>query len=350
MLNPITNNKNYLINYAIVWSIIIGAHFAILYSYYHISVFIALLDSLLFNIFFAFLGLSLWNVVRYSHSKANFISLLSSHLVSSLVIVGLWLLTGYVILKYTIDAPAYIDFLNGSFPWRIVSGIFYYSAFTLVYYLVLYYHDMQEGAKQKIELTSMLKEAELTALKHQINPHFLFNSLNSVSALTISSPEKAQEMIIKLSDYLRYSLNQEDFQVTSLEKELDNIKLYLEIEKIRFGQRLDFQFECEPETLKARIPAMILQPLFENAIKHGVYESTKTIHIKLDCNLKDQKLNLKIKNNFDLEAKSTKGAGIGLNNIKERLFLLYKDNQLLKTEQSLDHFIVTLSIPQNESI
>lgn len=350
MLNPITSNKNYLKNYAIVWSIIIGAHFAVMYTYYNIAVLIALLDSFLFNIFFAFLGLSLWNVVRYNKSNSNFIRLLSGHLVSSLIIVSLWLLTGYVILKYTIQDPIYLEFLDGSFPWRIISGIFYYSGFTLGYYVVLYYLDIQENIKQEAKLKTLLKEVELSALKHQINPHFLFNSLNSVSSLTITSPEKAQDMIIKLSDYLRYSLSHEDHQITDLEKELENIKLYLEIEKIRFGNRLDFQFECEDETLAAKIPVMILQPLFENAIKHGVYESTETINIKLECALQEQTLILKIQNNFDSESKPTKGAGIGIKNIKDRLFLLYKDNNLLNIEKSEHHFLVTINIPQNENI
>ena len=139
MLNPITSNKQYLINYGIVWSIIIGAHFAVLHWYYQFSFGISIVDSLLFNVFFAFLGISLWYLVRYNKSNQNFISLLTSHLVSSLLIIGFWLLSGYLILKYSINDADYALFLDSSFPWRIVSGMFYYSLFILVYYVVVYY-------------------------------------------------------------------------------------------------------------------------------------------------------------------------------------------------------------------
>ena len=350
MSNPISSNRKYLINYALVWFVIIGAHFAVMYAYYDIPVSVALLDSFVFNVFFAFLGISLWYVVRYNKSNDGFLALLTSHLVASLVVIGLWLVSGYLVLKHAIDDANYIQFLDDSFPWRIISGLFYYSVFILGYYVVVYYKDIQDNIKEEEKLKTLLKEVELSALKHQINPHFLFNSLNSITSLTITSPVKAQEMIIKLSDYLRYSLSKEDEQITSLETELDNIRLYLEIEKIRFGNRLDFQFDCNEEVMGTKIPAMILQPLFENAIKHGVYESTETILIKLNCSIDSGALLLTIHNNYDSSSKPTKGAGIGLKNIQDRLFLLYKAYDLVNIKKSLDSFTVTIKIPQNDSI
>ena len=347
MLNPITSNKKYLINYAIVWSIIIGAHFAVLHWYYNFSITISLTDSLLFNVFFAFLGISLWYLVRYNKASQNFIVLFASHVVASLLIIGMWLISGYLILKYAINDSYYLVFLDGSFPWRIVSGVFYYSLFILVYYVVVYYQDIQQKIKAEAYLKTLIKEVELNALKNQINPHFLFNSLNSVSSLTITSPEKAQEMIIKLSEYLRYSLSNEEQQITTLKTELENIKLYLEIEKIRFGERLNFQFNCDDAALKATIPAMILQPLFENAIKHGVYESVDTIEVVLDVELNQNTLQILLTNDFDPDAKQTKGEGIGLKNTKERLFLIYKANNLLRMHPSENKFTIDLTIPQN---
>ncbi len=348
MLNPITSNKQYLINYGIVWSIIIGAHFAVLHWYYQFSFGISIVDSLLFNVFFAFLGISLWYLVRYNKSNQNFISLLTSHLVSSLLIIGFWLLSGYLILKYSINDADYALFLDSSFPWRIVSGMFYYSLFILVYYVVVYYQDIQHKIKEESTLKTLIKEVELNALKNQINPHFLFNSLNSVSSLTITSPERAQEMIIKLSEYLRYSLSNKEQQVTTLETELENIKLYLEIEKIRFGDRLSFQFNCDNASLKATIPAMILQPLFENAIKHGVYESVETVDVVFNVKLHQSNLNISLVNDFDPEAKKTKGEGIGLKNTRERLFLIYKKNDILRINKAENKFIIDLNIPQND--
>lgn len=209
-----------------VWLLIIGAHFAVLHWYYLLSIRFSLADSFLFNTFFAFLGISLWYVVRYNKTNSKFFSLFTSHAVSSLLLIGFWLITGYVILKYAISDSTYLSFLDRSFPWRIVSGIFYYAAFILIYYVIIYYNDIQEKIKQEAHLNTLLKEIELSALKNQINPHFLFNSLNSISSLTMSSPQKAQEMIIQLSDYLRYSLSNNDRQIATLETELENIKLY----------------------------------------------------------------------------------------------------------------------------
>lgn len=348
MLNPITSNKKYLINYAAVWSIIIGAHFAVLHWYYEFSIGISAVDSLLFNVFFAFLGISLWYLVRYNKANQSFIVLFTSHVVSSLLIIGLWLVSGYLILKYAVDDLQYSTFLDGSFPWRIASGVFYYSLFILVYYVVVYYQDIQKKVKEEANLKTLVKEVELNALKNQINPHFLFNSLNSISSLTITSPEKAQEMIIKLAEYLRYSLSNEEQQETTLQTELENIKLYLEIEKVRFGDRLNFQFNCPDETLKAKIPAMILQPLFENAIKHGVYESVETIDVTFDAGLNAKELHVCLGNGFDPEAKKTKGEGIGLKNTRERLFLIYKRNDILTMKKSDNKFTVDLKIPQND--
>ncbi|MCB9174276.1 MAG: histidine kinase [Flavobacteriales bacterium] len=346
MLNPITSNKKYLLNYAAVWFIIIGAHFAVLHWYYHISIKIAIVDSLLFNIFFAFLGISLWYVVRYNKTSKNFVALFASHLVSSLIIIGLWLISGYLILKYAVSDDFYLLFLEGSFPWRIISGIFYYLAFILVYYVVVFYQDNQERIKQEFKLKTVLKEVELSALKNQINPHFLFNSLNSISSLTITSPEKAQDMIIKLSEYLRYALSNENEQVTTMGMELDNIKLYLEIEKIRFGKRLDFKLNINNNYLTAKVPAMILQPIFENAIKHGVYESVEPIAIVMDTKIEDNTLFITVVNDYDASAKQTKGEGIGLKNIQERLFLIYRKRDLLTTEKSQHLFKLNIKIPQ----
>ncbi len=347
MLNPITNNKKYLLNYVIIWFVIIGVHFAVLHWYYQIPFYICAFDSILFNTFFAFLGISLWYVVRYNKPKSNFVYLLLNHGVSALIIVGFWLISGYLILRYAINNVHYLSFLDSSFPWRIVSGIFYYSAFILVYYVVVYYQDIQEKVKQEANLKTLIKEAELKALKNQINPHFLFNSLNSVSSLTLNSPLKAQEMIIKLSEYLRYSLKNGEQNLVVLKTEIANIKLYLEIEKIRFGTRLNFNFKNIKQYADKKIPAMILQPLIENAIKHGVYESTTPININLTCQLLNQKLAITISNEFNPKSKIKTGEGVGLKNIQQRLFLTYKQTNLVSINKTANTFTVGIKFPQN---
>ena len=136
-------------------------------------------------------------------------------------------------------------------------------------------------------------------LRSQINPHFLFNSLNSVSSLTITDPDKARMMVIKLSELMRYALSRKDEQPVTLQSELDNLRLYLDIEKVRFGDRLEIEEKIDPGCLRAMLPVMILQPLYENAIKHGVYESTKKVMIRTSVQFVSSFVEIAIINTLD---------------------------------------------------
>jgi LytS/YehU family sensor histidine kinase len=232
-----------------------------------------------------------------------------------------------------------------SIPYRIVIGGLFYVMLCLAYYLVVYNNNLQEKMIEGARLNELLKESELNMLRSQINPHFLFNSLNSISSLTISDPEKAREMLIKLSDFLRYSVSTNAAGFTSLEKEMTNIQRYLEIEKVRFGDKLIFGFKMEGNCKDNKIPAMLLQPLFENAIKHGVYESTEQVKIEMDCRYAGGCLEIEIWNDFEPGARARKGAGVGLKNIKERLRLLYKSDSLMKTSIEGHKYLVSLCLP-----
>ena len=203
--------------------------------------------------------------------------------------------------------------------------------------------------KVESRLREVLKETELNMLKSQINPHFLFNSLNSISSLTITNPDKARDMVIKLSDFLRYSVSHNATSFTTMEKEMANIRRYLEIEKVRFGDKLLFSFNFEGACRNHQIPVMLLQPLFENAIKHGVYESTEQVSIAMNCEYKEGYLEISIINDFDPQAHARKGTGIGLNNIRERLRLLYKNDKLIRTVVEGTRFSVFLSLPNTEN-
>jgi LytS/YehU family sensor histidine kinase len=162
------------------------------------------------------------------------------------------------------------------------------------------------------------------------------------------NPARAQDMIIKLSDFMRYSLSQADHTMTTLKKEIENSVRYLEIEKVRFGQKLMYQIICEDITsLDKLIPIMLLQPLYENAVKHGVYESTQQVSIITKVVLINDELHISIKNDFDPEAFSRRGEGIGLKNINDRLKLIYHNNQLLTVIKNENTFEVKLIIPQN---
>jgi LytS/YehU family sensor histidine kinase len=182
-------------------------------------------------------------------------------------------------------------------------------------------------------------------LRSQINPHFLFNSLNSVSSLTITNPDKAREMVIKLSEFMRYALSRKDDLPVTLQSELDNLRLYLDIEKVRFGKRLVIKENIDPACMGATLPVMILQPLYENAIKHGVYETTREVTINTNVLCTGDFVEILISNNFDPEAKPVKGTGTGLTNVIRRLELMYGNKAVLKTEKLSDSFSVKIYLP-----
>jgi len=155
-------------------------------------------------------------------------------------------------------------------------------------------------------------------------------------------------MVIKLSDFLRYSVSTNISRFTTFQNELANIKRYLEIEKVRFGEKLQFEFILEGPCKDHKIPLMLLQPLFENAIKHGVYESTEQVKIEMDCKYIPGYLEIIIWNDFDPNAHARKGTGLGLKNIRERLRLLNKTDTLLRTSVEGTKFFVFLSLPNIE--
>lgn len=324
-------------------------HVFILQSLYLITIESAIIDGLFFNISFALLGLAIWYIVAYSKpDKKTAINQFINHFSSASIILVIWIAGCSAILKSIINEPAYLKFFDSSIAWRIVSGVFFYSIIVLIYYMIIYYNNQQEQAVREAKLNDIVKQVELDSLRSQINPHFLFNSLNSISSLTITNPEKAQEMIIKLSDFLRFSIRQPENNTTTLQVELENIKRYLDIEQIRFGSKLIKEYDVDEACLNHELPSMILQPLYENAVKHGVYESTEPITITTSCKMNGNFLQIIIRNNFDPTARSRKGAGIGLKNIKDRLHLIYGSSELLKTTIEGSVFIAELAIPIKE--
>jgi LytS/YehU family sensor histidine kinase len=243
----------------------------------------------------------------------------------------------------------YQNFFYKTILWRFLAGIMLYAIVVSFYYLVSYYSESQERALKESALKNLVTQAELKSLKFQINPHFIFNSLNSMSALTELNPKKAKEMIIKLADFLRYILATNDREKNKLSEELKNIRLYLEIEKIRFEDKFSYSEEISEQCSTAEIPNMILQPLFENVIKHAVYETFESVHLTIKCSLDDNYLKIHLQNNFDESSKPRKGTGVGLKNINDRLNLIYRRNDLMEVKKEKGIFSVTLFIPiENE--
>jgi two-component system LytT family sensor kinase len=207
--------------------------------------------------------------------------------------------------------------------------------------------EQQIMNERKIDSERLSREAELFKLRQQLQPHFLFNSLNSISALTGTQPEKATHMIQQLSDFLRGTLKKDDQQWSTLEEEIEYLRLYLDIEKVRFGHRLQTEIIYTDEVLLLKLPSLLLQPVVENAIKFGLYDTTGDVLIKLEATAENNYLKIIVKNPFDAEtSQPLKGTGFGLSSIQRRLFLLFARQDLLKTQKDKTNFITTILIPQ----
>lgn len=245
------------------------------------------------------------------------------------------------------DEPEYLKFVE---QWWIVRGLFAWlmiSFITAITWMWFYIREQQEQQLRNADAEKLMREAELASLRQQLQPHFLFNSLNSISALAGTRPEEARRMIQQLSDFLRGTIKRDDLQMIDLQEELHHLNLYLEIEKVRFGHRLTTSIESSDDALKLRLPSLLLQPIVENAIKFGLYDTTGEILISIHANADAGALHLKVENPFDpTTAQPRQGTGFGLSSIQRRLYLLFGRNDLLKTHQRENTFITEVRIPQ----
>jgi two-component system, LytTR family, sensor kinase len=348
MQNPILSKKFGVFVFIIWWSIAALAQFSTLYFVYELKPEIAIIDSLIFNIIFAILSIGIWYWVRYSDfEKQKVLSITLNHLAAATLSILTWVTISSFILKNIFPSEiSYIDILKTSLPWRIAIGTFYYILISLVYYLIIYIQNFREQTMRDSEVKTLVRDAELNWLKHQINPHFLFNSLNSISSLTMSNPEKAQEMVIRLSDLLRYSLKQSSQSLVTINDEISNCIKYLDIEKVRFGKRLSYRLNAPENVMSFQVPAMILQPLFENAIKHGIATTSEPGEVNADFELNQNSLKIIIKNTMSLETQTVKGMGVGLVNIARRLSLLYGMNDLIQSKVNENLYTVEVTIPK----
>jgi two-component system, LytTR family, sensor kinase len=343
--HPFISNSRLAFYYVLTWFAILSGSVLLKWLAYGFDPGLAVAEAFALPFTFAIIGASIWYVIKYS-TLENYSAgrIILSHFIAATIIVFIWLYLGVVIIKLL--HPYAEQWIDNNLAANIFSGYMLYLTYVIFFYAVNYYQGFKEKLRNEGKLKSLVKEAELHALKSQINPHFLFNSLNSISSLTMTDPAKAQEMVINLSALMRYSLKHDQIDKVPFSEELNNNKLYLQIEKVRFGKKLNPVFEIDENCLDALIPNMILQPLYENAIKYGVYEATEPVDIVTRTTCKNDILEIIITNNYDPDSISKKGEGIGLRNIRDRLQIIYNNPMLMKVEDNKKEFKVTLAIPQ----
>lgn len=235
---------------------------------------------------------------------------------------------------------------NAFSPYYFHQGLTIYWTTLVVAHALYYYRGLRKGEAQTARLTAQLAQAQLQALKMQIHPHFLFNTLNSIAALLHKDVEAADRMIARLGDFLRLTLKSSDAQTVDFEQELEFLKCYLDIEHIRFQDRLTVDLDIDPHALKATVPNLILQPIVENAVRHGVARQTSHGHITIRARREGERLIMTVEDNGPgLKVKSN-GSGIGISNTRARLEQFYGSDFSFQIANSTERGAsVTLDVP-----
>jgi sensor histidine kinase YesM len=246
-----------------------------------------------------------------------------------------------------IDDKIYKDFLIQSLVIRFFIGFLLVGCMAMVSVLFYGQLDQKKNDKRKADAERLAREAELYNLRQQLQPHFLFNSLNSINALIGIRPDEARKMIHQLSDFLRGTLKKDDQEAVTLAEELAHLQLYLDIEKVRFGHRLITEISCDKQSGTCKLPAMLLQPIVENSIKFGLYDTTEAVTISIRAEVTDNYLVLMVQNPYDAQTTRPRaGTGFGLSGVQRRLYLLFARNDLVETHADDNIFTTTIKIPQ----
>ena len=353
MKHPLLDSNKKIIVWWLAWLVLAVCQSLLIYFVYGSKIDAAIFDGALSMILFGLLGLAIWFPVRYilRGGSQAYQTVFNVILTGSVTILAWLFITRFLVKALVTEKMDYVIFWHSSLVFRLTAGILIYFVIILVYYLFLSAAQLAEKASRQAQLEAQVRNGELMMLRSQINPHFLFNSLNSISSLTVTDPLKAREMIVKLSDFMRYSLSSRNDQPVTLRNELQSLRLYLQIEKIRFGDRLSIEEDITPEAYNTLMPGMLLQPLYENAIKHGVYESTGEVVIRTTAVVEDGFVVISIENDVDTEAVVTrKGAGIGLKNVSSRLELFFGDKANMTVNHAEDSFSVILRFPYRATL
>jgi len=268
--------------------------------------------------------------------------LFGQHVLAAIVVSGAVLFIARLIASGFSDVrPGIAERFHAASPVLAVMVAMIYLLSIAMHYVVI---EAQTSRRSEL----LAREAQLRALKAQVNPHFLFNSLNSISALTASDPMRAREMCIQLADFLRTSLRLGERAAIPFRDELELTRMYLGVEKVRFGQRLQISLDVASACGDCEVPALLIQPLVENAVKHGIALLDQGGEILMLGRLGKDGLRFIIENPYDPAAPASR-SGIGLANVRQRLEARYGNAARLEVEASEDVYRVTLILPVKPS-
>jgi two-component system, LytTR family, sensor histidine kinase AlgZ len=301
-------------------------------------------------LFYAFACLSAWYPCRATPiDRTATERLLATHLGGAIVVAGFWVFIAWILAWILSSSVNSFRGMNAHFyaelPVVFVAGILLYLLSVAFYYVLIALEASRKAEARVLQMSILAREAELKALKAQVNPHFLFNSLNSISALTTSDPAKAREMCILLGDFLRRTLGLGEKSAIPLEEEISLVHAFLAVEKTRYGARLRMEEDIAKDALAVDVPPLLLQPLVENAIAHGIANLIDGGWIRLDVRCDNGAVSIVVENLFDPEAPLRRRNGVGLANVRQRLATRYGNRASFAATTEGNRFRVAITLP-----
>lgn len=298
---------------------------------------------------YAFVCLSAWYPCRATPlEQSGFGKLLLTHLTAAVVLSAIWIQMAKGLASALVHWVGFIGLdqrLAKYIPLLWVTGVLLYVLSVTFYYVLLAEQASREAQGRALEARVLARDAELKALRAQVNPHFLFNCLHSISALTSADSAKAREMCILLADFLRTTLRLGAKETITLEEELALVRNYFAIEKVRFGDRVRIEEEASRDAMEVLLPPLLLQPLVENAIRHGIGNLPEGGVIRLSARCANDGVSIQVENSFDPETPSSLKTGLGLDNIRQRLNTRYGDDASISVNTAGNRFLVNLRLP-----
>jgi len=294
------------------------------------------------------LGISITHIYRLTIKRLNWLELPLNKIIPRTLVAVLVMSVVMVVLSVQLEyltisrIQKLFDKIGGAPEWFLAGGFLNWGKnlllWSVIYHMYQYFSQSKKNEIERVQLESSVKEFEAKILRAQMNPHFMFNALNSIRALIYEDPNKAKEALTQLSGLLRNSLLSDRQKTVSLNEELKTVQDYLSLEKIRYEDRLQVQTNIRPDTLNVQVPPMMVQTLVENAVKHGISKPLKGGFISIDAQLERNFLNLTIRNTGQL-VKAMNADGVGLLNTSQRLSLIYGVGASFTISQETDQVV-----------
>jgi len=348
-MHPLLSDRTALVLYLIVFLVIGLILAALLTGSGNIQWGAAILYSTPMSLLYGLICLSSWYVCRSFPLKTTGTGRIATVFsIAAIISSALWILIGEL-LASVLSSFSFASSLSNRSATQILlfagAGIGLYLLSVAVHYLVILFQQSQDDERRALELKILAQTAELRALQAQINPHFLFNSLNSISALTTKDPPAARSMTLLLADFLRQTLKVGADQRIPLSEEIALCRRFIDIEQVRFGTRLQLKDTIADEATSCLVPPLLLQPLIENAVIHGIAHLIDGGTILLEADSHADRLHIRIENPYDPDRPSAKKGGLGLENVRKRLHTLSSTEARLDVSEHNGTFTVNLTLP-----